>query len=404
MNEFLRRILFLPRQASSMSREIDYLHYSVILVTMAGAALVALAAGYFMVRYRRRPGAPRFASPPPSRPAARAMQSWFELSVVGFLLVLFVGWWVVGFKQFAALEAPPPSAMAIYVTAKQWMWTFVYPNGRSSNAVLYVPAHQPVQLLLSSRDVIHSLFVPDFRVKKDVIPGRMTSLWFEATEPGVYPIFCTEYCGDGHSKMRAEVIVLSEQDYMARLQDLPRLDIGGPSYTEPAGVDAAEAGLLSLASMGERVAVMKGCMRCHTADGTPHIGPSWFGLYNSQIPLASGEVVAGDEAYMTESMMDPKARVHLGYKSVMPAYQGLLSAAEVAAIVEYIRYLSTRDAETRLSPLVPRGSPAVLLPDTAPSELETGEVLTPIGGVLPPGPDGTPYPPVGEAAGVEALP
>ena len=342
MNEFLRRVLFLPRQASSMSREIDYLHYSVILVTMAGAALVALAAGYFMLRYRRRPGQPRVVAASPSSPAARALQSWFELAVVAFLLLLFIGWWVVGFKQFAALETPPPDATTIYVTAKQWMWTFVYPNGRSSNAVLYAPAHQPVQLLLSSRDVIHSLFVPDFRVKKDVIPGRMTSLWFEATEPGVYPIFCAEYCGDGHSTMRAEVIVLSEQDYMARLEQLPRLDIGA-SYNEPAG--AAEDRLLSLASMGERVAVMKGCMRCHTTDGTPHIGPSWLRLYNSQIPLAGGDTVAGDEAYMTQSMMDPKARVHLGYKPVMPSYQGLLSAAETAAIVEYIRYLSTRDAE-----------------------------------------------------------
>jgi cytochrome c oxidase subunit 2 len=335
------------------------------------------------------------------------MQSWFELAVVAFLLVLFVGWWVIGFKQFAALETPPPSATAIYVTAKQWMWTFVYPNGRSSNAVLYVPAHQPVQLLLSSRDVIHSLFVPDFRVKKDVIPGRMTSLWFEATEPGVYPVFCAEYCGDGHSTMRAEVIVLSEHDYMARIETLPRLDIGGPSYTEPAVAGAADSELLSLASMGERVAVMKGCMRCHTADGTPHIGPSWLRLYGSEIPLDGGDSVTGDEAYMTQSMMDPKARVHLGYKPVMPSYQGFLSAAEVAAIVEYIRYLSTREAETRLSPLVPRGSPPVLLPETAPSELDPGELLAPIGGLLPPRPDGPPYPPMGEAQatpGVEALP
>jgi cytochrome c oxidase subunit 2 len=301
---------------------------------------------------------------------------------------------VIGYRQFTRLEMPPPDAMAVYVTGKQWMWTFAYPNGRNSNAVLYVPVHQPVQLLLSSRDVIHSFFVPDFRVKKDVIPGRMTSLWFEVTEPGIYPIFCAEYCGDGHSTMRAEVIALPQEEYMAELEQLPRLDIGGPSYVEPAVVGAARSDLLSLAGMGERVAVMKGCMRCHTADGTPHIGPTWLRDYRSMVPLADGETVLADEAYLTESMMDPMARVRLGFRPVMPSYQGLLSAAETGALVEYIRYLSTRDAETRLSPLAPPDSPPVRLPESAASELERGAVPPPLGGVPNPSPGGPPYPPI----------
>ncbi|HTV25118.1 MAG TPA: c-type cytochrome, partial [Polyangiaceae bacterium] len=255
--------------------------------------------------------------------------------------------------------------------------------------------------------VIHSFFVPDFRVKKDVVPGRMTSLWFEATEPGVYPVFCTEYCGDGHSTMRAEVVVLSDADYVARLEQLPRLDIGGPSYGEPALVSTASAEYLSLAAMGERVAVMKGCMRCHTADGTPHIGPTWRGLYRSEVDLADGERVLADEAYLTESMMDPMARLRQGFRAVMPPYQGLLSAAETGALVEYIRYLSTRDAETRLSPLAPRGSPSLRLPESAASALERGEVPAPIGGGAAPRPDGPPYPPLlaePAASSVEALP
>jgi cytochrome c oxidase subunit 2 len=407
VNEFLRRLLFLPRQASSMAREIDHLHYFVIGVTLAGATLVALVAAYFVLRYHRRPEHGSLVPNPKSRHEPPLMALWFELGVIAFLLILFIGWWVIGFRQFVRLEVPPPDATAIYVTGKQWMWTFVYPNGRSSNAVLYVPVNQPVQLLLSSRDVIHSFFVPDFRVKKDVIPGRMTSLWFEATAPGVYPVYCTEYCGEGHSTMRAEVIVLSDEDYMARLEQLPRLDIGGPSYTEPALVSAASADFLSLAAMGERVAVMKGCMRCHTADGAPHIGPTWLGLYRSVIPLADGERQQVDEAYLTESMMDPMAQVHLGFRPVMPPYQGLLSAAETGALVEYIRYLSTRSAETRLSPLAPRGAPSVRLPVAAAAELERGAVPPPIGGGVPPRPDGPPYPPLlGEppASSVEALP
>jgi cytochrome c oxidase subunit 2 len=389
-----------------MAREIDYLHYFVIGVTMAGATLVALVAGYFILRYHRRPERSALA-PNPKSQQLPVMALWFELGVIAFLLLLFVGWWMIGFHQFVRLETPPASATAIYVTGKQWMWTFVYPNGRSSNAVLYVPVHQPVQLLLSSRDVIHSFFVPDFRVKKDAIPGRMTTLWFEATEPGIYPVYCAEYCGEGHSTMRAEVIVLSEADYLARLEQLPRLDIGGPSYTEPALVSASSSEFLSLAAMGERVAVMKGCMRCHTADGTPHIGPTWLGLYHSEIPLANGGRQLADEAYLTESMMDPMAQVHLGFRPVMPPYQGLLSAAETGALVEYIRYLSTRPAATRLSPLAPRGSPSVQLPVSAPEALERGAVPAPIGGGAPPRPDGPPYPPLfGEppASSVEALP
>jgi cytochrome c oxidase subunit 2 len=402
----LRQLLFLPRQASTVARELDYLHYFVIAVTMAGATLVALVAAYFVARYHRRPQQEPVVPNPKSAEPPRLMAFWFELVVIAFLLMLFVGWWVIGFRQFVHMETPPRDAMTVYVVGKQWMWTFAYPNGRTSNAALYVPVHQPVQLLLSSRDVIHSFFVPDFRVKKDAIPGRMTSMWFEATEPGIYPIFCTEYCGEGHSTMRAEVIALSQEDYVAQLEQLPRLDIGGPSYVEPAVIGAAQADLLSLASMGERVAVMKGCMRCHTADGTPHIGPSWLGAYRSMVPLQDGENVLADEAYLTESMMDPLAQIRLGFRPVMPSYQGLLSAAEVGALVEYIRYLSTRDADTRLSPLAPRGSPALRLPESAPSELERGSVPPPLGGPLEPRRDEAPYAPITteQTPSVKALP
>jgi cytochrome c oxidase subunit II len=395
MNEFLRRILFLPPQSSSMAQELDYLHYSVIGLTMLGATLVALVAGYFILRYRRRPQVGNQAPNLTPSPLTRVMAFWFELLVIVFLLGLFVSWWVVGYRQFVKLEVPPQGSMEIYVSGKQWMWNFIYPNGRTSNAVLYVPANRPVKLVLSSRDVIHSFFVPHFRVKKDVIPGRMTTLWFEVKEPGVYPVYCTEYCGEGHSTMRAEVIALAEQDYVAKLEQLPRLDIGGPSYVEPALTDSLRSQLLSLAEMGERVAVMKGCMRCHTADGAPHIGPTWQGVYDSEVIFVNGERRIADEAYLTESMMDPLARVRAGFQPVMPSYQGVLSAPETAAIVEYIRYLSTRSQETRLSPMAPAGSPEVRLPTAAPQPLERDVVPRPVGGVPDPRPDTPPYSPLG---------
>lgn len=407
MNELMRRLLFLPPQASSVARQIDYLHYFVISATMAGATLVALVAAYFIIRYRRRSVAEAQAgasvealepAPSPSAPDAqlpKLMAFWFELAVIGLLLVLFVGWWVIGYRQFITLEVAPPNAMDVYVTGKQWMWTFAYPNGKTANAVLYVPAGRPVRLLLSARDVIHSFYVPDFRVKKDVIPGRMTTLWFEALEPGAYPVYCTEYCGEGHSTMRAQVIALSEEDYLEALEQLPQLEIGGPSYKEPATVNALRTQVLSLAEMGERVAVTKGCLRCHTADGTPHIGPTWLGVYHSDIMLADGATRVADDAYLTESMMDPLAQVRAGFRPVMPSYQGLLSPAEAGALIEYIRYLSTLGGEARQSPLVPVGSPPLRLPEVAVAPLERGSVPSPIAGTPDPRPDPPPHAPVG---------
>lgn len=395
MNEFFRRLLFLPPQSSTVAEEIDYLHYSVISVTMAGATLVAAVAAYFILRYRRRPDLGNVApnlSPTPVQPL---MAFWFELVVIGFLLALFVGWWVVGFRQFVRLEVPPASATEIYVTGKQWMWAFAYPSGRTSNAVLYVPANRPVKLILSSRDVIHSFFVPHFRVKKDVIPGRMTTLWFEAKEPGVYPVFCTEYCGEGHSTMRAQVVALSEEDYVAKLEQLPRLDIGGPDYVEPAVAGAVSSQLLSLAAMGERVAVMKGCMRCHTSDGTPHLGPSWFGVFRTEVELSGGELVFADEAYLTESMMDPRAKLRAGFQPIMPSYQGLLSAAEVGALLEYMRYLSSGETAPLLSPQAATSLAGVRLPTGSPPNKDTEAVPGPIGGAPAPRPDTPPYSPPG---------
>jgi cytochrome c oxidase subunit II len=372
MNELLRRLLFLPRQGSTLATEIDALHYAVILTTLGGSLLVALAAALFMVRYRHRPRTPIPLAP---RPAPGEVTSRLEITAAGFLLALFIGFWVVGFRQFVQLESPPADALPIQVVGKQWMWSFAYPNGRSSQSVLYVPAARPVRLLMTSRDVIHSFYVPEFRVKKDVIPGRTTELWFEAKEPGTYSVFCTEYCGEGHSTMRASVVALTEPDYALQLERLDplELDVPGPVVQEPAVAGTAPRERLSLAQMGERVAVEKGCLRCHTSDGAPHIGPSWLGAYGALVTLADGQRIVADAAYLTESMMDPRAHIHRGFLPVMPSYQGLLSPAETGALLEYMRALSSDSAggTEQQSPLAPRGSPLLRLPsagDAGPRE------------------------------------
>lgn len=348
MNALLRQLLMLPQQASTIARDIDYLHYFVIIVTMIGAAGVAALSLYYIAYYRRGTG--RGDPAPDARPhrTSGGISHRTEAVVFGGLLSLFVLWWVIGFRQFVRIAEPPPDSLTIYVVAKQWMWTFAYPHGGGSNGVLYVPVGRSVKLVMTSRDVIHSFYVPDFRLKRDVIPGRATVLWFEVPEPGRHPVYCAEMCGVGHSTMRAEVIALPPAEYERRLAGLSR------AFTE--------APLQSLAAMGERAAARRGCMRCHTPDGTPHIGPTFAGLYGATIPLEGGTRVIADEAYLTSSMMDPAAQLHRGFPAVMPSYQGLLTAAEVGALVEYIRSLRDvprRDGDQPLPMPVPGAVPLV---------------------------------------------
>jgi cytochrome c oxidase subunit II len=316
MNELFRRLLNLPPQASTMARDIDTLHYLVISTSVIGAIAVASATAWFLWRYR----ASRTAEG--ARSHTKHVPFSLELAVVGGLLGLFLLFWLVGYRQFVTLRTAPRGAMDVYVVAKQWMWSFAYSDGSASNGDLYVPVGRPVRLLMTSRDVIHSFWVPPFRVKQDVVPGRMTFTWFEARRPGTYDILCAEYCGAYHSRMRGRVIALAPDDYES-WQD--------GQWRAP-----------DLAASGERVAAERGCLRCHTVDGTAHLGPSWVGLYGSQIPLVDGRTALVDDAYLTESMMDPVAKVHRGFAPIMPSYLGLLSAGETAALVEYIHSLAAR--------------------------------------------------------------
>jgi cytochrome c oxidase subunit II len=327
MNDVLRWLLALPEQASSVAYELDVLHYIVIGISMLGAVGVAGAVIVFLLRFHR--GA-RYT---PAR-RARRLPLWAEVVAISGLLAMFLAFWVVGFRQFVHLQTPPAGAIDVYVVAKQWMWTFAYPNGTSTIGDLYVPARRPVRLILTSRDVIHSFFVPQFRIKQDVVPGRSTQAWFEVTEPGTYNVFCTEYCGTEHSTMRARVIALGDADWSRWADATPR----------PPG---------DLASAGAKIAAERGCLRCHTVDGTPHLGPTWAGVYGSTVELAGGARVRVDESYLTESMMDPERRIRAGYAPIMPTYRGMIDAVEVAALVELIRSLPAAPAAQSPPPTGP---------------------------------------------------
>lgn len=331
MNELLRRILFLPPEASASSTGIDHLHFFVILTTIVTSSIAGVLALYFMARYRRR----RPNQPTPHLEAPRWLEALFVIVPLSFFLL----WFRIGFGQFVDMTSPPKDAMDVYVTGKQWMWKFAYPEGPSGVEVLRVPQGRPVRLLLTSRDVIHGFFIPAFRLKQDVLPGRYTQTWFVATKTGTFPVYCSQYCGTSHSTMRAAIEVMDPAEFdrwreeesrgRARQRDMA---LGGHDE-QPRRSD--------MVTEGRRLAETQGCFKCHSVDGSAHIGPSFLDLYRRTEHLVDGSVLVADEAYITESMMDPRAKQVAGFDLVMPSYLGKLESNETAAIVEYIKSLRT---------------------------------------------------------------
>jgi cytochrome c oxidase subunit 2 len=265
----------------------------------------------------------------------------FEVVVIGVPLFFFLLWFVQGYKDYIWYTSPPSNAMDVYVMGKKWMWKFSYPDGPNAIGTIHVPANRPVRLLMTSRDVIHSFFVPDFRIKQDVLPGRYTETWFEATKPGRYQILCSQYCGTWHSQMWGEVVVMPAPEFDSWLAEqkaglAKRVDTGGDDGGEFRG---------SIVEYGKRVAMAQGCVKCHSLDGEPHIGPTWLDLYHRRETLDNGQVIVADEAYLTDSMIDPRGKIVRGFKPVMPTYKGRLSAPEAAALVEFIKSLRSDNVQ-----------------------------------------------------------
>jgi len=359
--ELVRLALFLPPQGSSLAREIDWLHFVVITCTLLGAFGIAASGGILCLRYRKRVDRDQTIR----RRGVPAPLLWAELTVVLGLFGLFVAFWVVGYWQYVKIATPPADTYDVYVSGKQWMWKFAYPDGRHTTDTLYVPVNKPVRLILTSRDVIHSFFLPDFRVKHDVVPGRYTTLWFTAERPGTHRIFCAEYCGTWHSRMLGQVEVLSDVEFQRWLSE------GEHERDFPLDPDMplANAADSSLSTRGEQVAAAHGCLRCHTVDGSPYIGPTWAGLYQSRVPLEGAAPIDADVAYLTESMMDPLAKIRRGFAAVMPSYIGYLGPGDVGALVEYIKSLQHIAGGVRLAPAMPAGAASYVLPDTGPTPI-----------------------------------
>ncbi len=307
---------WLPEAASTMAPKIDSLFTFVNVVSGILLVGVVTAMLWFMYRYRRQDPAER---PSPVKESKLLEISWI---VIPTILVLLVFNW--GFKSFVAQKTIPDNAYEIRVQARSWGWSFEYPNGVTTDT-LYVPADEPVKTTMSSQDVIHSFYVPAFRVKQDVLPNRYTSVWFEATKEGTYDLFCTEYCGRNHSEMDAEVKVVSR----ARFDE----------WLESAGTPDD----IPLPELGEKLYTQQGCQGCHSLDGSDMVGPTWKGLYGkTDHQMADGSTVTADANYLRESILQSGAKVVEGYQNVMPSYASL-SEREVTGLVEFIKEQSEKE-------------------------------------------------------------
>ncbi len=324
-----RNGLWLPPQSSTTAHEIDGI-FNFILIT--GSILtvgVTLAITYFVWKYRRRSHA--------DRPVDVHESKLLEISwiVVPTLLVLIVFFW--GFRAYVGTAIPPSDAYTIDVTAKKWAWSFEYPNGQQTFGEIVVPVNQPIQLVMSSQDVLHSFFVPEFRIKHDVLPNRTSFVWFEAPREGVYQVVCTEYCGTAHSNMGAKIRVVSRTAFYAFLRNGYL-----PGETPP---------VMSPASAGEALYTQRNCNTCHSIDGSAGVGPSWLGVWGQPRP-GSDDGVYNDE-YVHQSVVAPQAYYAPGFAGGnMPSYEGQLDDAQIASISAFMRQINgvATAADTTIAP------------------------------------------------------
>jgi cytochrome c oxidase subunit 2 len=283
---------FQPEQASTIAKNVDYLYFFLTAVTLFFTAVIFLTIFYFMVKYRRRS--------PDERPKAIEGSLPLEVLWTAIPTVIVALIFVWGSTLYFQNAEPPKGAMEVFVTGKQWMWKVEHPEGQREINELHVPLGRAVKLTMTSEDVIHDFFVPAFRVKKDVLPGRYTSLWFEPTKLGTFHLFCAQYCGAFHAGMIGSVIVVAPDEYERWL----------------AGGAPAE----SMEAAGQKLFQENGCVTCHLADGTGP-GPSLLGVYGQPVLLTNGQTVTADDAYVRDCILIPNAKRVKGYSPIMPSFR-----------------------------------------------------------------------------------
>lgn len=312
---------WMPPASSETAGKVDFVFYFVFWISAFFFALIVGLMVLFLFLYREKKGVEAQKTAHHNTPLEL---TW---TIIPSILVVIIFW--LGFKTFMDITTPPQNAQEIRVTAQQWKWFFTYPNGYVAED-LHVPVDKPILLTMSSVDVIHSFFVPAFRTKMDVVPGRYTKVWFKATETGEFVILCAEYCGTSHSDMVSQVVVHEPGGYEKWLadasnwmKDLPPVEIGKT---------------LVIGDKDGRNS--KGCKQCHSVDGTAHTGPTLKGIFGHEVKLRDGSSVLVDDGYIRESLENPQAKVVAGFDPVMPTYKGRLKDDEINAIIDYIKSLS----------------------------------------------------------------
>jgi cytochrome c oxidase subunit II len=314
-----------PQRASTTAGNVDALFIFLLIVSGLMTLLIFTAVVYFAARYRNRKGVPA-----EQIEGSTPLELTWSIIPLGVFMVIFVWGAVVYFRS----RTPPRDSTEVYVVAKQWMWKLEHAEGQREINELHVPVGRDVKLIMTSQDVIHSFFVPAFRMKQDVLPGRYTVAWFHATKPGTYHLFCAEYCGTQHSGMIGSIVVMEPAQFEAWM--------GGGS-TGP------------LSATGEKIFAELGCVTCHRTD-TQGRGPNLQGVFGKPVMLEDGRTVTVDENYVRESILDPGAKVVNGFKPVMPTFQGLVSEEQLNALVAYVKSLSqpgvagTKNAAAMVSP------------------------------------------------------
>ena len=358
------RSFWLPSRSSTASAETDWVFYLIYWISVFFFVLITALMVYFVIRYRRRPGRMKAEK---SAHHSTALEVVWTIIPIGIVILMFWG----GFQAFLNLTTAPGNTFDIYVTGQKWKWLFEYPNGYVAEE-LHVPLDQPVRLVMTSEDVIHSFYIPDFRTKKDVVPGRYTNMWFEATKTGTFRIFCAEYCGTSHSDMITQVVVHEPAEF--------------ENWLEQA---ASFIDTMPPADAGEYLYTKYGCNQCHSADGSANTGPTFFNSFNYDHEMKDGTSVLVDENYVRDSILNPADRVRAGYDAVMPTFQGKLKENEIRYLIAYIKSLSDKvsDEEKSLLRRVPEegddgeseGSEAEGAPDDGESAGVDGESAGPGG-------------------------
>ncbi|MFL6514583.1 MAG: cytochrome c oxidase subunit II [Chthoniobacterales bacterium] len=308
MSAFLKSLF--PASASNMAPQVDHIYFALLALCSLVAFGVLFVGLFFCIRYRRGSSADR--TPPKGTPL-RLEVTW---TVIPLLIFLGLFFWAA--EVFFAMSRPPAGAAEIYIVGKQWMWKVQHPDGRREINEIHIPIGQPVKLIMTSQDVIHDVFIPDFRNKQDVVPGRYTTEWFTPTRPGKYHLFCSQYCGTDHSKMVGWVYVMEPAEHAKWLAGVPAPD--------------------SLAAVGERAFHMRGCSGCHAQNSTIH-APLLDGIYGKRVPLADRSFVVADEQYLRDSILLPNKQIAAGFEPVMPTYQGQIADDELNAIIAYLKTL-----------------------------------------------------------------